>query len=486
MCQFFLYCILTFFLCNAAIASFQYPFDTATATSANDSQILHSSSPDHYIEVRAPNLCVGQDLWTGYFHSTRENVSLFFLFARASRDPETAPLALWTNGGPGTSGLGMAFSGATGCVVEDGAALKMAYKFDARRKRWNDNVNVVFVEQPIGTGYSRGNGRGEEDTRVGAELIYEFIQVLLSRHPHFTEVSLHGLSYGGHFIPEWAHRIVTENAKVKEGKSSRVIIPLKSISIGNGWYGSDVEYTSVFDSLCDEYSFPSSSISGPLLTSSECKRLSEHRSTCVNLLHQCRKQSPESCGAAYLWCTTSIGLFITQTGRNQYDVSSFSADAEVFAQPSLLTRYLNLPAVQIALGVITADDPRPFEWTWNNRKVSDLHVLAGDHARRTDVLLPGLVDSGVDVLLYDGTLDIICGYQGARRLVQSLGLIDGHVDQDLKVWQEGKGRYLCSIGRKDRVGKFCYLEIDGVGHSVASDYNGWSEVFENWILERSV
>src|ERR1700737_1007341 len=114
---------LAVFLSKSAIASSQYPFGT---TSMNDSQIWrHPSSPDHYIEVRSPNLCFGQDLWSGYFHSVHEDVSIFFLFARASKDPEKAPLALWTNGGPGTSGLGIAFSGSTGCVLEDGPALKL-------------------------------------------------------------------------------------------------------------------------------------------------------------------------------------------------------------------------------------------------------------------------------------------------------------------------------------------------------------------------
>jgi carboxypeptidase C (cathepsin A) len=183
---------------------------------------------------------------------------------------------------------------------------------------------------------------------------------------------------------------------------------------------------------------------------------------------------------------TSLSLFIGQTGRNQYDISSFSADPGEFAQPTLLTRYLNLPAVQVALGIIAADDP-PMEWVWHSPKVSMLHILAGDIARSTDVLLPELIDHGINILLYEGTLDIICGYHGARAVVESLGLVNGKLNEDSRVWNHGRGRYLCSSkSRKEGVGQFCYLEIDGVGHSVASEYDGWAVVFDQWIAQGSV
>src|SRR5271169_1661809 len=112
--------LVSLLLCGVAIASHQFPFDAPLSITSNGSQIWrHPSSDNHYIEVRACNLCVGQDLWSGYFHLTSEKISIFFVFARASTNPESAPLAIWTNGGPGASALSMAFSSATSCVLED-------------------------------------------------------------------------------------------------------------------------------------------------------------------------------------------------------------------------------------------------------------------------------------------------------------------------------------------------------------------------------
>jgi cathepsin A (carboxypeptidase C) len=470
-----------------AIVSNQSPLQSTVSELANDSRIWkHPSSENQYIEVKECNLCSGQELWSGTFHSIPEQLSIFFIYARASENPETAPLALWTNGGPGTSALGVAFSSATGCILQDDSrGMKLLYKPNDRSKRWNEKVNVIFLDQPIGTGFSRGNGLGSEDTRIGAEYIYDFIQVVLARHPHIPEVSLHSLSYGGHFVPEWAKKIVDENAKVKSGRTKKHVIPLKSVSMGNAWFGSEEQYLSRFDSLCDHHPYMAGS-GGSLLSPSECKRASAHRAICKDLLQDCGGNGSHKCAAAHLWCITSVGFFIGQTGRSMYDLSAFSANPDAYDTYPVLTRYLNLRAVQEALGVIGPDEPSPLEWLYYNQSVSVLHTLAGDHVRPTDVFLPALIAAGVDILIYQGMLDFICGFQGVRRVIESQGLVKGQIGELLKNWKDDMGRYLCSTKVKDTRGRFCYLEIDGVGHGVAYDYESWGEIFEKWIVEGSV
>src|SRR5271154_1076265 len=187
--------LLSILLFAATVAADQFPFDSIPIASVNGSHIWrHPSSQDQYIEVRECRLCLGADLWSGFFHSVPDKISIFFIFARASTNPESAPLAIWTNGGPGASALSMAFSSATSCVLEDDyRGMRLSHKPDAQVKSWKDKLNVVFIEQPLGTGFTKGSGKGEEDTRVGAEYIYEFIQVVLGRHPHIPDVSLHSL-----------------------------------------------------------------------------------------------------------------------------------------------------------------------------------------------------------------------------------------------------------------------------------------------------
>jgi len=466
-------------------ASSQLPIDANTLPIiSNKSQIwTHPTSDDHYIEVRPCNLCPGQDLWSGYFHSVSEGTAIFFVFARAPKNPEQAPLAIWSNGGPGASALSLAFSRATGCILEeDYRGMRLTYKPDVRPHPWNRKMNVIFIEQPLGTGFSKGSAKGEEDSRIGAEYIYNFLQVVLNRHPHIPDISFHSLSFGGHFVPEWANVVINENAKVKSGESTNLAVPLKSVTMGNSWFGTDIEYLSRYDALCNPHSYLPDRT--PLLAPSECHRAAAHREICEAHLKRCRNDPTDSCAGAHLWCLRSISFFWKQTGRNFYHISDFKTTFDGYNTYSQLSKFLNLRPVQISLAVIGVDDQIPRKWEFYNERVSDLHTLAGDHVRQTDRLLPPMLKAGVNVLIYEGTADFICGMEGVRGVIESLGLISGEIAKQMKGWANGAGRYACS--EKKGEGRFCYLEIDGEGHGLPIEYNGWPDILEQWVLSASV
>jgi len=74
--------------------------------------------------------------------------SLFYWFVESQLAPSTDPVVLWTNGGPGCSGL-------TGFLSEQGpfrANEKGA--LDLNPYAWNKVANMVFIEQPAGVGFS--------------------------------------------------------------------------------------------------------------------------------------------------------------------------------------------------------------------------------------------------------------------------------------------------------------------------------------------
>ena len=75
---------------------------------------------------------------------------LFFWFVEAEFNPSTAPVLLWTNGGPGCSGLG-------GFISEMGPFVPHADGTLGRRDyAWNKLANMLFIEQPAGVGFSTG------------------------------------------------------------------------------------------------------------------------------------------------------------------------------------------------------------------------------------------------------------------------------------------------------------------------------------------
>ncbi len=74
---------------------------------------------------------------------------LFFTLAESRSDPATDPLAIWINGGPGSSSLvGMNTSGPCGIVRgKDGRP-------EMRRSEtsWNAQANVLYIDNVSGSG----------------------------------------------------------------------------------------------------------------------------------------------------------------------------------------------------------------------------------------------------------------------------------------------------------------------------------------------
>ncbi|KAJ1418675.1 Serine carboxypeptidase, histidine active site [Sesbania bispinosa] len=79
--------------------------------------------------------------------------ALFYWFFEAKSQPSNKPLLLWLNGGPGCSSIGY------GAVVEIGPLLvnKNGEGLSFNTYSWNQEANLLFVESPVGVGFSYTN-----------------------------------------------------------------------------------------------------------------------------------------------------------------------------------------------------------------------------------------------------------------------------------------------------------------------------------------
>ena len=74
--------------------------------------------------------------------------AIFYWFVESQRSPSKDPLVLWTNGGPGCSGL-------AGFMTEQGPFRPTADgNLVENPHSWNKLANMVFIEQPAGVGFS--------------------------------------------------------------------------------------------------------------------------------------------------------------------------------------------------------------------------------------------------------------------------------------------------------------------------------------------
>ncbi|KAJ1696366.1 hypothetical protein LUZ63_004878 [Rhynchospora breviuscula] len=155
-------------------------------------------------------------LETGYLEVDEEKgVELFYYFIESERNPEEDPLLLWLTGGPGCTGF-------SALVFELGPLSFDLQKYEGglpplyyRSTSWTQVSNVIFIDSPVGTGFSYSHtleGYQTSDTETVRRLL-KFLQKWLDEHPKFKTNSLYisGDSYCGKIIPALAQEIAIAN-----------------------------------------------------------------------------------------------------------------------------------------------------------------------------------------------------------------------------------------------------------------------------------
>ncbi|KAL6903466.1 hypothetical protein ACP4OV_004279 [Aristida adscensionis] len=156
--------------------------------------------------------------------------ALFYWFFEADKEPEKKPLLLWLNGGPGCSSV------AYGAAQELGPFLVRGYgtNLTLNAYSWNRAVNLLFLEAPVGVGFSYTNRTSDLrrlGDRVTAQDSYAFLLNWLDRFPEFKSRDFYiaGESYAGHYVPQLAEVIYEGN----KGAGRDRVINIKGFLIGN-------------------------------------------------------------------------------------------------------------------------------------------------------------------------------------------------------------------------------------------------------------
>ena len=174
---------------------------------------------------------------------------MFFWFFEARHSPKHAPLAMWLNGGPGCSSMVGLFQENGPCTFNKVSGSTPVLNPHS----WNDHANMLYVDQPIGTGFSYGTDDANS-TVTAAPFVWKLLQAFYAQFPTYENrnFGLFTESYGGHYGPEFAlylwvwtlHYILhitqlpfseSKNADIGEGTASGVKIPLVALGINNGW-----------------------------------------------------------------------------------------------------------------------------------------------------------------------------------------------------------------------------------------------------------
>ncbi|KAH8395665.1 hypothetical protein KR222_005951, partial [Zaprionus bogoriensis] len=162
----------------------------------------------NYVEVRE-----GAHLFY-WLHYTTANVS----------DYTERPLVIWLQGGPGVASTGC------GCFEQLGP---VDIEGRPRASNWVQHMNVLFIDSPVGTGFSYVEAHGRYATtnnRIARDLVTLMVS-FLNRHREFQHVPLHifSESYGGKMAPEFALELYLAKRR------SKLRCQLESVVVGNPW-----------------------------------------------------------------------------------------------------------------------------------------------------------------------------------------------------------------------------------------------------------
>ncbi|GAM82664.1 hypothetical protein ANO11243_006460 [Dothideomycetidae sp. 11243] len=140
--------------------------------------------------------------------SDAANSSEFYFFFQPSANPNaTDEILIWLNGGPGCSSL-------EGLLQENGPFLWQYGTFAPveNQYKWTNLTNVVWVEQPAGTGFSSSDGHNvTSETEVAADFLGFWKNFVDTFGLHERKVFIAGESYAGYFVPYIADAMLNEN-----------------------------------------------------------------------------------------------------------------------------------------------------------------------------------------------------------------------------------------------------------------------------------
>jgi cathepsin A (carboxypeptidase C) len=237
----------------------------------------------------------------------------FFWMFESRSNPETDPLVMWLNGGPGCSSMmGMLAENGPCTVNKDGKNTTL------NKNSWNSNANVIWVDQPAATGFSTGLPVVHDEDGVASRM-YTFMQGFYKALPQYASKDFYifGESYAGHFVPAISHKIWEEN---KNGNGA-VKVPLKGIGIGNGLTDPELQYSWYPEMAKDGGKSEGGTLQKGVITNIFAQAAMKAALVpCVKAIKSCNSGDSSSCTSAYGMCNYGELVPYQLTGYNPYDM----------------------------------------------------------------------------------------------------------------------------------------------------------------------
>lgn len=376
----------------------------------------------------------------------------YWLVEAENSAPENLPLVFWTNGGPGCSGL-IGFMTEQGPFRPDATGNLMPNPY-----AWNKIANMVFLEQPVGVGFSYSENN--DDYKIGDDQAASdnlaTILAFFEKFPHFnhTALFLTSESYGGHYMPTWADAIIKYNDAQDFVQEK---INFKGFAVGNPY----TDYYSGIGAQMETY-WGKQLLPKPLwdiYIGNGCTSTIQqfNSSMCSFLLLDFMKKigNLNPYALDYPVCISSQ--------QNKMHAFLFNTDVEYEpCEDSFATDYLNKQDVKKSLhiksDIIWEECSRTTKYNLADK------MLPMEHYYKT--ILNSKTHTDLKVLVYSGDDDGVCGTIGTQKWIYDLGFTTHSLWNTWYVDGQTAG-YLTKFNTPfSKDSRFSFLTVHFAGHEV--------------------
>lgn len=379
--------------------------------------------------------------------------SIWFWFFEARENPDTAPLAIWLNGGPGSSSMIGLFQENGPCRINNDSKT-----VSINPNSWNNVANVLYIDQPVGVGFSHGTTTVGTSQQAASD-IWNFLQIWFSdsRFSKFAknDFAIWTESYGGHYGPTFAAYFLQQNAAIAAGTLQGIPINLKVLGVGDGLTDPLSQYPGYI-------SYAASNPYHPLVSSSTLSRANSsftRSGGCRDQIQSCYSSgSTSTCSSAQSFCNNNI---LSPLAGN-YDVYYVLATNPDPYPPDLTTFLTN----KTLMSVIGAEST----WQETNNQVYSNFAKTGDWMHNSAPNLETVINAGVRTLIYDGDADYILNFNGVEAMVNNL-----QTQFSAQFAQTPFSNFTVAgqpAGLFKNAGTFSYVRIFGAGHEVPAYTHG--------------
>jgi len=146
------------------------------------------------------------EMYSGLLPIVAGNTSreLFFVFEVSAGAP-VDELVVWTNGGPGCSSLEAFFQENGRFTWQPGTYAPVRNQY-----AWSNLSNILFIEQPVGTGFSTGEVTATTEEEIAQDVVKFLKNFEITFGISNYSIYVSGESYAGRYVPYISAAILDE------------------------------------------------------------------------------------------------------------------------------------------------------------------------------------------------------------------------------------------------------------------------------------